>query len=216
MFQEQQVSVSDEPPNVPRRLPRGRRAKERAEYERRKTAGECTRCQADVRALDNQLCGPCREYAKVKTAASTKRLRANRRLKKQCARCGGPSPDRYECARCSGVNPTVNPHARSRHSVIHAARTRAVTEGDGRTRNRGVGRGKRGHPSRADEDAWCLRTLQKEIGLAVAAVEASHSPAVALLPRFQRDAVVQDALSHLELLERQLEELVDRLKRRLR
>jgi predicted nucleic acid-binding Zn ribbon protein len=159
-----------------------------------------------------------REKSRIRKARSRKRHRDDRR----CIDCGKKS-NRSRCPAChrkkrqgvtQGVTPTVKLPQRRHHNV--ASRTRAVTEGDGRTRNRGVGKGKRGHPSRADEDAWCLQVLRSELALAGVSIEASHTNEVKDLPPIQRDAVVNDALSHLGLLERQLDVLVDRLKRRLR
>lgn len=205
-----------------------RRAKERSEYERRKLAEECTRCSVSVRGRDDQLCPGCREAINVAKRASSSRLAARRRAKKQCARCGRPSPDRYECVRCLSKlgraplptpDPTLDPAAPISHRAVHASARAELewkVEGDGRRRRRGRGRGSRGHPSRAQEDATDLLGLHMEIERAQVAFAHYHSPEVQELPRIQRAAALEAALGHLELAERFRAVLVDRAKRRLR
>jgi hypothetical protein len=160
-----------------------------------------------------------REQARIRKARQRERHRAARR----CIDCGRSS-ELKRCRRChrkrkrrsgQGVTPGVTQTPTLRISPRHAElAARTITHADGRTRYHGKAR--KGPPTSGETDAWDLRTLRAELELAAAAVDASHSPEVRDLPRIQRDAIVQDALSHLGLLERQLDELVDRLKRRLR
>jgi hypothetical protein len=221
------VSTPERPKTRRQRLA-DRRAKERAEYERRKLAEECTRCGVSVVGRGDQLCAECREYANSKTAASSKRLAADRRRKKQCARCGRPSPDRYECIPCLASrgkaplrthNQTLNQGAPISHGAIHAsARTEVAwtVEGDGRRRRRGRGRGVRGHPSRADTDAFDMRIMRTELERAEVALVAYHQDENQDRPRIQKEGPLREVLGHLGLLRRQLDEFEERVTKRLR
>lgn len=204
---------------------RDRNARQRGQYADRKGGDDCLRCSRP-HTVDSPYCAEHLASEVERVRLAMRKLRADRKQSRICAWCPNRSGKQRLCKTCRrkrnrGVvtapapvvtQPTQSPWARDGERN----QTRAITEADGRTRNRGVGRGKRGHPSRADRDTWCLRVLRSELELAAVAVSASHSPEVAAMPRIQRDAIVQDALSHLGLLERQLDELVDLLQRRLK
>lgn len=203
-----------------------RRERDRAEYERRKAAEECTKCCASVKGTDDQLCPSCRGTKKTADASSIQRQRTARRKKKQCARCGRPSPDRYECEECAraagrlplqrapgSVGPAVGPVS---HGAIHAARRAAATAVDSDGRTRYHGRGKRGHPSRADVDAFDVRIMRTELDRAEVALAAYHDAANQDGPRIQRDEPLHEALGHLDLVSRQIEEFEERARRRLK
>lgn len=211
---------------------RTRRERDRAEYERRKANGLCTKCGVD--SPDDQLCPGCSAAKREARAASATRQRAARRKKKQCARCGLPSPERYECTACaiasgreprrsSAVGTAVGTARAERptaipisHGAIHAARRAAATAVDADGRTRYHGRGKRGHPSRADVDAFDVRIMRTELDRAEVALARYHDAANQDRPRIQRDEPLREALGHLDLVSRQIEEFVERAMRRLR
>ncbi len=208
-----------------------RRSKERAQYEERKLAQQCTKC--GVASPDAALCPECLATERARTKSAIKQLRATRRARRQCVRCGRAS-ERYECLDClrrvgrapiATVTPTVTPAMPISHGALHAGRrpplTRRVFEagGDGYnpgTRNRYVGRGRKGMPTRRETDELDIRVMRSEMDRGADALLHWHGEEIQNLPRIQRDAALRDALSHLELMGRQLDELVERATRRLR
>lgn len=195
-----------------------RRERARKQYEARKLAEQCVKCGSPA-AADSLWCekhGPAvLEAARV----NAKRRRARRRAARECVTCGRPRDGQKTVVPTLPISHGVV-HAQSKAARIAAATTTsfesATAASRAGTRTRFHGRARKGPPTSAETDAWDLRTLRAELELAAGAVDASHLPEVKALPRIQRDAVVNEALSHLGLLERQLDELVNRLKRRLR
>jgi ribosomal protein L37E len=214
--------TSDTPRAVKRRRLADRREKERAQYEARKVAFQCTRCGVDVRHLADQLCPECRAYANTQTRESTRKLSATRRKKKQCARCGRPSPDRYECIPCLArrgqaplrtLNQTLNPTTQTParwHTEGKRNQVRQVTEGDGRTRNRNTGRGRPGGIGNQGNDELDARLLQRELESAIAELAYAHSPEVKAKPRLQARDILHTALSRLHLVQRLLMQILQR------
>lgn len=92
------------------------------------------------------------------------------------------------------------------------------TESDGRTRsrNRFRGHGRRGGPKGYETDEWDLRLMETEISRARAELAAYWSDENQALPRIQRTAPRRSALGHLELMERTLDEIVERTRKALR
>jgi hypothetical protein len=206
-----------------------RRERGRLEYERRKLDEKCTRCGVSVRGSDDQLCSACRARVNAKKATSAKRLAADRRRKKQCARCGRPSPDRYECIPCLaklGRAPlaTPDPTLDQSHGAIHASRIDplsllrrpqvidAITEGDGRTRTRSRGSGKRGGANQTAfvVDGQDLRYAREALDKAILGMVDSHGPHNAELGRAQKLALRRSWQSLADLARRHLDELLER------
>lgn len=187
-------------------------------YESRKLAGLCTQC-GEPAAPDRQLCQEHYEAARKASAAAKKATRDAERAKGLCSTgCGRPSAT-YRCFVCSvraGEKPAEGaqntPHGV--HAGVHAGRARthprtvAVTEGDGRTRNRGVGQTRRGRVSFADQDAQDARQIATQVERAIVELAAAHSATD--LPKTQRTDRLHAALSRFDLVQRFIGELLDR------
>lgn len=207
-------------------------------YWQRKESGLCVRC-GEPAAPDSLLCAPHWEDAKERAARSAKVTREARRAKKRCAYCNRKSETR-RCRACSiahgkrpaaasptqqGVNTQRTGVDKSRRRPPAHFHTEGIngksswswrTEADGRRRKRGNGRGHRGAPSRAETDAFDARVGETEWNLALADLALYHSEANQALPPIQRAAALRSAIGHLELAGRIGEDLVERLRKRLR
>lgn len=200
------------------RLKRSRDPGKQGRYEGRKLDGLCVQCGAAA-APDRELCPKHLEAARKANAASKKAAREAERAKGLCATgCGRPSAT-YRCFVCSvraGEKPAESaqntPHGV--HAGVHAGRARthprtvAITEGDGRTRNRGVGQTRRGRVSFADQDAQDARHIATQVERAIVELAAAHS--VTDLPKTQRADRLHAALARFDLVQRFIGELLDR------
>lgn len=76
-------------------------------------------------------------------------------------------------------------------------RTRLVTEGDGYTRERDVGQGKRGPQPRQQRDDQDLAAAIRELQRAQAGLAYAASEEVRQLPRAQRDEATKEAIARV-------------------
>lgn len=192
-------------------------------YYQRKADQQCTKCGAAV-GPDRQLCDRHVAAQAKADKASKARIRADRRAEGKCAGGCGRKSSTYWCSVCRAPRIDTTPA-----SVYLASPARFHTAGfngksswawrtetDGRRRKRGTGRGHRGAPSRAETDAFDTRAGETEWALALQALAVYHSPENQALPRIQRDAALRAAIGHFELAGRIGDDLVERLRKRLR
>lgn len=171
-------------------------------YEDRKLAGICTYPGCESPCGDESL--RCERHASADRsydAARRAKDKARRRADRACMRCGHPKRKAGSkwCLRCLIQLGRLRADHQKQHQK-HAPKFRQVTEGDGRTRNRYIGHGKRGAQSTAANDAQDLVDILKCIekcrdGLVAVAAEPD-------LGRIERKAAEHAALSHLHLATR--------------
>ena len=160
-------------------------------------SGLCSECGGE---LVDDSCRRCLDMA----AERVRRLRAKRKKQRRCYDCG----KRSKSVRCKGCKqPVVTKPKRVVTEPNHATTDqhggfRTVTEVDGRyaegrTRERYVGRGSRGAPSRQQleaEDERTLRIAAREM-LRAADLVAEANQIPESMPRIQRVAQRREALS---------------------
>lgn len=222
MFTEQTTVDAD--PEIAPMTEKTRAEIDRDRYARKKTDGECIKCDQPA-APDSLWCAKHGTEAQVSARAGMKRIAAIRRAAGQCAKCGQPKPhtERGRKRLIPSVPiPAAVPtrwHTEGRRAQVEARTTRSFEKsGDASNwgnRSRYHGR-HRGHPSRQEEDSWDLRAADAEFQHAAASLAQFYSADVQALPRIQRDAVLAEAIGHMELAEWFLTELIERLRRRLR
>lgn len=184
---------------------------------RRKIEGLCPRCGKPARD-DADLCTDCTRQA----SAYTRDMRQRRRERGQCVDCGRRSPKR-RCPRCFRRKGVSKP-ARGVEQANHV--TDAQVGGkvlkvevdsrypDGRVRERFVGRGTRGAPSREQleaEDLRSLRFARREIDKAIELLEQANATPIEMT-RIQREAKRREALAPAGLAVRLVDEVLDRNK----
>lgn len=187
-----------------------RRAHDRAVYLARKVASLCTRCGDPV--SDGQFCRPCGKAIRKLRNQHAGVLRARRRRKGQCARCGRKSK-RYECFGCllklgrlprsvipSTTDQTVDP--------VQGNDTRA--EVDGYERQRYHGRARRGAPSRDQADSTDLLMARSSFARAEAALGFLRGSASEGMSTIDRSEARKAAMAHLDLCSRTLNEILAR------
>lgn len=196
------------------------------EYERKKLAGECLWCASAV-AADSAYCNEHGPRVRQHKRDHIAKVRQQRRANGMCAACGATKSKAYRCSKCLGVDNGVDnrkpqrppfgvayaPPARPRKGGVWTVDT--ATEADGRTRsrNRFRGHGRRGGPKGFEVDDWDLRAMESEISRARAALSVYWSDENQELPRIQRIEPRREALGHLELVQRFVDELVERTRK---
>lgn len=185
-------------------------------YQDRKVAGTCTRC-GEPAEDGYQLCTKHRAAQKRYATASYEASRDARKKARTCSRCGGKrKPGSKWCVAClikrAKVKTQGLKQGQNNGRDRIAARTDAITEGDGRTRERYRGKQTTGRMSREALDAQDLELAARAVqrcrdGLAVA-----HGPEVAALPPIQRREALHAALSFAHLASRHLDDLLARNK----
>ena len=114
-----------------------------AEYDRRKLAGSCTRCDQRAAIDDSQYCAPCRKRITRIKRTSDKRRRSVRAATGLCVECGLKAPA-YRCTACSIKQGRLRGTPGADRKTGDRREWR--TETDGRRRNRNRGQARRGAP----------------------------------------------------------------------
>lgn len=184
-----------------------KRERDAAQYASRKEAGLCVRC-ADPAADGSLWCSSCGPVVRERIRLRNQQVAKERRAAGQCVTCGHDKRGRKQLISQAAIPPSP---ARW-HTEGRKVQVRQVTEGDGRTRNRGVGQDRRGRMSRSAEDEQDLRLAQAEMEAAIRALAHAHSPQVKLLPVKQREATMEAALARLHLTQRLIVEILNRHK----
>ena len=188
---------------------------------RRLLAHQCTRCGEPNPDRDTNLCAECTRDGSSRQAA----LRARRRKQKKCVYCGKRSKTR-RCRSCTrkkrrGVTKRSRGVDQANHVTEQQLGGKVVTKvevdsryADGRVRQRYVGRGSRGAPSRQQleaDDVRGLRIALRELEKAIALVEKANQ-ADPDMPRIQREELRREALAPAGLAGRLIDEVLDRNK----
>lgn len=198
-----------------------RASSQRLRYAERKAGTECTRC-SEPHTEDSPYCAAhlASEVERIRKAVA--KLRADRRAGRRCIDCNKRSR-RKRCRAChrrkrGGVTAKVQgvtqPKIPRPTWATDGARNqvRAITEADGRTRNRLVGRSRRGGIGNAANDELDVRLVQRELETAITALAYAHSPEVKAMPRIQARDILHAALARLNLAQRLLGEILARHK----
>ena len=185
-------------------------------YEERKASGICTYPGCEHPCGDETLL--CDEHAKGargRDAARRARTRKARRANKLCMRCGGKrKPGSQWCARCLvQLGRLRSDHHKQHHND---QRTTVDMEADGYGRQRYHGRERRGAMSKVETIRQGLQEAKKSLAKAEDGVNEYETPFVQELPRVQREAVLDAAMSHCDHAERWLDEIRELVRQKRR
>ncbi len=188
-------------------------------YEARKIAGACTYASSKPcpRSPEDgaQLCRHHLHRERRRKRLSARRLRQERRDAGRCAEGCGAKSETYRCAACAIRLNRIPPSAGVPAGVDKPAEDRAWRAGtheSDATTKRYRGRARRGKPPAARTDDEDLRYAVEAIEQSRKALAYAYSPAVAQLPRIQREAAKRAALAHVGHANRFLDELLERHK----
>ena len=158
-------------------------------------------------AEDSNYCPMHRDDARARSKRSRKAARAVWKAKKQCIGCGGKRrPGRAHCSKCINRMGRA-PHYGVNNSVDKSSRISVDAEGDGYSRSRYHGRARRGAMSKVETVRQGLEEAAKSIAKALDGVTEYETEHVQSLPRIQREAVLDAAVSHADHAERFLDEV---------
>lgn len=190
-----------------------RREYQAARYQERLAGPLCMRAGCtSAKADGSAYCAHCEPEVKERRAANEEARRARFAAKGLCPYCRLPK-QRNTMVQLA-AHPVATParwHTDGKRNVV-----RQVTEGDGRTRNRSSGRGKRGGMGNAANDELDAKLARAEFDRFEQAIAILHSPEVQALGRLERDSAARAALAHLDLHDRLVEQIRDRLTKKLR
>lgn len=167
--------------------------------------GSCPKPKTD----DSDYCAEHRDKRRERSKLAMRAIRKQKRKDRKCLWCPKKAMvGRWSCPAC-----TIKVGDRLREVVtpivsMKADRVRAVTEGDGRTRLRYIGQGKRGAQSVAANDTQDLADILKltqrcKDGLAFMAAQLE-------IGRQQRKAGEHEALGFLHLAQRLIGDVLQR------
>jgi hypothetical protein len=153
----------------------------------------------------------CRRHLKAKRRRAKlyqQRLRDRRTASGQCGGCGTPRKPGARCAVCAARRPERIPVEAIDAVVDDGRRDAFRRDNDGWKRYRGKGR--RGPPAAAVNDEQDLADATKALERGRQALAYARSPEVQALPKIQRAGVRNEALAHLGLVARTVEEVAAR------
>lgn len=205
------------------------------EYERKKLANECLWC-AQPNNGDSAYCNEHEPRVRKHKRASAAAIRKERRLEQLCADgCGRRSGEKYRCEQCQAViytrrnrvdnhtagSPTYPTYPAGKNQIAPPRRPQGAwtvvtsTDKDGRTRsrNRFRGHGRRGGPKGFEVDDWDLRAIESEVSRARAALMEFWGDENQARPQIQQREPRRAALGHLELMQRFIDEIVERTRK---
>jgi hypothetical protein len=189
-----------------------KRDRKRERYYERKAAGQCTgslTCDAPL-VEDRQMCAEHLEKARLSTATSLERTRAERREDGLCAFCGKVKSEEWACLRCkvlrgwlpsSLANVPENVPAENDPSRFKVSR-------DGRRRYHG--QMKRGRQPVSQLDDQDLKAAHDQIKSARDVLAKVNAPAAEAWPRHERESARREALALAEHASRFVDEVLDR------
>jgi hypothetical protein len=193
-----------------------RAALRRADYQRRKESGRCTREGCPREAGDSNLCDQCGQVVRAQNRQAVAARRERRRDAGRCRECGAKA-DGCRCVDCQIKLGVIAKSALARiladgHRVV-TRQTLATTiekdprypDGRTRTRYRG-GQGRRGAPDR-------LRVLAADLDLTIASLRRAREKldeACGLTDKRERKAKEAAAMGQVALAGRMIDEVMDR------
>lgn len=173
-------------------------------YQERLAGPLCLRCPKP-KEPDSSYCADCGPTVLAAARAQMKERRAQLRDAGCCDACGRP---KGKTVVPLPLGAPARWHTEGRKPKVRVA----ITEGDGRTRYRSIGQGRRGRITHADNDEQDTKLVQRELEAAAAALAYAHSPEVKAMPRIQARDILHAALSRLHLVQRLLGEILSRHK----
>ena len=180
-------------------------------YEERTLAGTCTYpgCESPCQD-DNLLCPEHAAGHASRSASYRARKKREWTAAKCCLRCGATKrkPGRVWCARCVTQVGRLRTDRDDRDKDRDKSNRITVDiERDGYGRERYHGRARRGAMSKVETVRQGLEEAAKSIAKALDGVTEYETEHVQSLPRIQREAVLDAAVSHADHAERFLDEV---------